>query len=278
MKNVFRIQLPSVFVLLLGICQASAQFTFLTDNRSVGMSGETNGVQLYGQTNDSLVPFAPFTNSLADAAGGLNSSVSQKSSLTSNSIYLANEVGAGYDLTGAATGEAEAEGTFEISFSVQTPTIYSFTGFETQGDNSAPLSLTSAHHGTIMMVASKLVDTRWTNLGVLQPDTYQLNADVSISVGGAHSEDAEGVSAGFSLIALPPPQITSVGVNSNALALSVSTAALSTNRVLATTNLLNPISQWEVIATNIADTNGVFQFTNSIAPGQDTEFYQVVFP
>ena len=48
--------------------------------------------------------------------------------------------------------------------------------------------------------------------------------------------------------------------------------------VLASTNLMTPVSQWPVIATNIFDANGIFSFTNAAAANTPRQFYLLEVP
>jgi uncharacterized repeat protein (TIGR03803 family) len=52
----------------------------------------------------------------------------------------------------------------------------------------------------------------------------------------------------------------------------------STNRLWATTNLSLPLSQWQVVATNIADGNGLSQFQDTNTIGIPTKFYRLSLP
>jgi uncharacterized repeat protein (TIGR03803 family) len=52
----------------------------------------------------------------------------------------------------------------------------------------------------------------------------------------------------------------------------------STNRLWATTNLSLPFSQWQPIATNTADTTGLFQFIDTNTDGTPAKFYILSSP
>lgn len=52
----------------------------------------------------------------------------------------------------------------------------------------------------------------------------------------------------------------------------------STNRLWATTNLSLPMAQWQVVATNSADSNGFLQITDTNAIGQSMMFYRLSMP
>jgi hypothetical protein len=78
----------------------------------------------------------------------------------------------------------------------------------------------------------------------------------------------------------PPPEIVAVtpaGVNG--LIFSGSNGIPGwTYRVLASTNLALPASQWLPIATNTFDANGNFNFTRSVAPDAPQQFYLLETP
>ena len=59
-----------------------------------------------------------------------------------------------------------------------------------------------------------------------------------------------------------------------AVTLSLASIPGSTNRLWASTDLV----QWQVVATNIADSNGFFQITDTNAVGQSRLFYRLSFP
>src|SRR5579871_5332760 len=110
-----------------------------------------------------------------------------------------------------------ANGRFQISFSVQTPTVCSLTGVEAINGLVEPpfASLTSAHHGTI--TTAPPMSEPWNFVGVLQPDTYVLDANLGMdwfasTEGGV---DSAGVTTRIALIAEPPPQMTVLSANSN---------------------------------------------------------------
>jgi hypothetical protein len=43
--------------------------------------------------------------------------------------------------------------------------------------------------------------------------------------------------------------------------------------VLASTNLLMPLTQWTIVSTNLFDANGNFSFTNTASPDAPQQFY-----
>jgi hypothetical protein len=48
--------------------------------------------------------------------------------------------------------------------------------------------------------------------------------------------------------------------------------------VLASTNLMLPVSQWPAVATNLFDANGIFSFTNDAASNAPRQFYLLKLP
>jgi hypothetical protein len=78
----------------------------------------------------------------------------------------------------------------------------------------------------------------------------------------------------------PPPEIVAVTpAGANGLIFSGSNGIPGwTYRVLASTNLALPASQWLPIATNTFDANGNFNFTGSVAPDAPQQFYLLETP
>jgi hypothetical protein len=66
-------------------------------------------------------------------------------------------------------------------------------------------------------------------------------------------------------------------IKRNTLAWSVTTVPASTNRVWSSSTLNVPVNQWQVIATNIADAQGRFTFTEN-KPGTAINFFRVSIP
>ena len=287
MKTLFRIQMLGLFALLSGSYRMSAQFTLLTDNRSVGVYISTNGYSVFQQTDYPSVPFAPFdTNVMGQASDGpiasCGASSSETSIVTTNAIFVTNRVDLAYSFGGAPTsGSIIAEETCEIIFSVQTPIACKITGVEDVSGLITPqYAALNFYPSGVPITTAPTSDRNWTYLGVLQPGTYELNANLRLGA-STESPDADlfSVSTGFSLIALPIPQITSVFVSPYFFEAEVSTAPGSTNVVLFATNPAVPMSQWQPIPipffpTNVANTNGVFSFGDYI-PGQNTRFYRI---
>ena len=78
---------------------------------------------------------------------------------------------------------------------------------------------------------------------------------------------------------LPPPVISSVVSSGGNLTFSGSNGAPGGNYyVLAATNVLVPISQWQPIATNSFDSSGNFQSTIILTPNTPHQFYLLQLP
>ena len=80
--------------------------------------------------------------------------------------------------------------------------------------------------------------------------------------------------------AVPSPEFVAVTLSGvNGLIFDGSNGAPDwTYRVLVSTNLALPASQWLPIATNAFDANGNFHFTDSVAPGSPQQFYLLESP
>ncbi len=52
----------------------------------------------------------------------------------------------------------------------------------------------------------------------------------------------------------------------------------STNRLWATTNVALPLAQWQLIATNTTDGNGLSQFSDTNTTGMPKKFYRLSNP
>jgi fibronectin-binding autotransporter adhesin len=77
----------------------------------------------------------------------------------------------------------------------------------------------------------------------------------------------------------PPPSFAGISISGNNLLLSGTNGqAYQTFWLLATTNLVLPLAEWTVIATNTFDANGNFNFTNALAPASPQRFYLLQLP
>jgi hypothetical protein len=72
---------------------------------------------------------------------------------------------------------------------------------------------------------------------------------------------------------LPP----TISWSASAVLLNLASVPGSTNRLWATTNLSPPMTQWQVLATNVA-TNGFFQFMDTNTSGYPAKFYRLSTP
>lgn len=98
----------------------------------------------------------------------------------------------------------------------------------------------------------------------------------------AYAVDVVGTSAGLShtneivLVVTPPsqPHISGFNLDGAVLTFSGTNGPGSGNYcVLWSTNLLTPMSQWQIIATNAFAPNGDFGFTNALDPRRQQTFY-----
>lgn len=82
----------------------------------------------------------------------------------------------------------------------------------------------------------------------------------------------------LSIVSLPPPQITQVGLGpGNTFAISGTGPAGQAYRILAATNLAMPINAWAEAGTGIFN-GGVFSFTDDMATNSPQRFYRAVTP
>jgi hypothetical protein len=65
----------------------------------------------------------------------------------------------------------------------------------------------------------------------------------------------------------------SLGTN-RVFTLDLASAPASTNRIWSSTNLIN----WQVLATNIPDATGLFQFMDTNTQGSKVKFYRLSTP
>ncbi len=75
------------------------------------------------------------------------------------------------------------------------------------------------------------------------------------------------------------PVIRGIVHDSNAqVTLSLASVASSTNRLWAAASLVTPLDQWQVVATNTAGTNGLFQITDTNLVGVPQKYYRLSTP
>ena len=115
------------------------------------------------------------------------------------------------------------------------------------------------------------------------PSTNSLLSLTNISSGSAGSYSlvvtnlyGGATSTLSTLTVLLPPSIATQ-MNSNGLALSAQTIPGTTVELQTTTNLVAP-AIWANIATNVVDTNGFVQFTNTVVLTNKVRFYRLYFP
>ena len=80
------------------------------------------------------------------------------------------------------------------------------------------------------------------------------------------------------LTVLLQPNVYGTSNGSGRMSLNLASAPGSTNRLWISTNLGLPMSQWRVIATNVASSNGLFQFTDTNTASLPKRFYRLSTP
>jgi hypothetical protein len=80
------------------------------------------------------------------------------------------------------------------------------------------------------------------------------------------------------VIEVTPLTLTAVQIEAGALVLSGRGPANATYHLLASTDLLEPAVPWTVLATNAFASDGSFQVTHSLDPGQSRRFYKLRLP
>ena len=73
----------------------------------------------------------------------------------------------------------------------------------------------------------------------------------------------------------PPPQIASVTQSGNNLIIITAGATNAPCRLLTSTNLAVPRTNWTAVATNLVGANGCFTNTLPIISGVSAQFYQL---
>jgi hypothetical protein len=227
--------------------EGRAGLILLSDNRSVSVSGFARGIdgsQNYTNTLSPPSPFSPFNGNVAGSADWIDtthwpgyppgfshadSQCSQVSSFTPygfsvHSILLGQSWIAPWTPPGCDAG-AFGSSVFEITFSVDTPEMFSLIGSVQRVNANIALSLTSYHHGDIIEPPAVYP---FAYSGVLQPDTYVLQFDqnfqtVADPLGDVRSVDA---TLDFEIAAVPEPSSLSLGL----LAVAFSLRALRNSR------------------------------------------------
>ena len=126
------------------------------------------------------------------------------------------------------------------------------------------------------------VTTPSTNGGAVSFDStnvyYSDSNDVTDQFGYTINDGQGGVAGGVVTVLMAQQNISGVTVNSDgSVTLSFSGIPGSTNWVETTTNLVPPVD-WMPISTNVADTNGLWQFTDTQATNCPLRFYRSYKP
>lgn len=201
--------------LLLAV-KVHAQLNFLSDNRSISVSGwmEDSGgnmTQSYAQTNYPAAPFADFNAFVSGGTDGSSSSASQNSGMTSQSLSSASRVtasvatgsyGAGYGAQAGANSE------FQVSFEVQQPLAFNLSGYrdiESLG-GVIDFELNSSHHGNIVSWSGPSYNNNYLDYsGMLQPDDYTLEVQEYFSF-SSFGDSYDGGSMNYNMIlSVPEP-------------------------------------------------------------------------
>jgi hypothetical protein len=106
--------------------------------------------------------------------------------------------------------------------------------------------------------------------------------DVTVQEGGQYSvvitNTYGSVTSSVVMLTVVTPLVSSINRNTNkSVTLDFTTLPNSTNRVWATTNLAPPVV-WQIISTNIANTNGQWQFTDTNAIAHPMRYYRFSTP
>jgi len=125
------------------------------------------------------------------------------------------------------------------------------------------------------IVASGITATNFINAGLTNGVTYYYVVD---SIGtAATSGDSSQASA--TPVLPPPPTITRLSLNGTNFILSSSGGVPnSTNYILVSTNLADPLAIWARLFTNQFDSSGNFNFTNAVVPAGPQLFYRLLMP
>ena len=75
------------------------------------------------------------------------------------------------------------------------------------------------------------------------------------------------------------PVIGNISISAGGLSLSGSGGVAGANfYLLDTTNLVTPLTNWTILSTNQFDTNGNFNFTNTVNTNSPQSFYLLELP
>ncbi len=108
-----------------------------------------------------------------------------------------------------------------------------------------------------------------------QPNALTLGEDGKLY---GTTYDGGSYNLGTVFVVILPPNIYDVQTSSNKFTFSVGSTADSTNRIWFSPNVNTPFTQWQVIATNVADIKGWFQFADTNIGSYPVKFYHVSRP
>ena len=108
-----------------------------------------------------------------------------------------------------------------------------------------------------------------------QPSTLTLGEDGKL-YGTTYGGGGNNLGTVF-VVSLPPNEYD-VQASANTFSFNVGSTADGTNRIWFSSNVNTPFTQWQVIATNVADTKGRFQFVDTNSVGYPMKFYRVSRP
>jgi autotransporter-associated beta strand protein len=101
----------------------------------------------------------------------------------------------------------------------------------------------------------------------------------SLSAGLGWNTGALNTSGVLSVVVNAKPVIGTISISPGGLSLSGSGGVASANfYLLASTNLVTPLTNWTLLTTNQFDTNGNFNFTNTVNTNSPQSFYLLELP
>jgi hypothetical protein len=172
-----------------------------------------------------------------------------------------------WSLTVSAAQETFSPGVLQVEFNYDTNRL---TIIDTNNPSASYSTLTNEIANAIISQFSVISNTTLYagTLTIFTNGTYnviQTNTSFLDAVGGG-------------VVEAPPLIVSGIVANPNGShTLSFSGAAGGTYLVQAGTNL-PPSSAWQTISTNVADTNGFWQFTDPNAPARKVRFYRASSP
>ncbi len=197
----------------------------------------------------------------------------------------------GYFSSGVVTGSAYAhtgkygaalETSGSMGFLSQTLTTTPGTNYLISFWLNNPRKYTSTNefqvswNGNVFLDESDLVAIGWTNIQLTATATASTSTLQFGYLNGYFYFGLDDISVTSGAPAQPQPQIASFSVTGTNLVLSGGGASPGqTILVLMSANLLQPISQWTPVATNVPDSSGNFSVTatNAVNPKAPQQFY-----